>query len=164
MAVGPLDPAAVGLDQRPIQADEGPAFLQSLLQDLVQGRGPVRDDIDGFVQVPVGGGDADARIPRQCVQVGVFLEPSQGENDSFPRGGRSLSGAGVMGLAVDGQPAGYGGQSLVWNVQGGTIGNHVESCRKCCFVVKINHSLTGLACFDATRRFPQALVALAGSW
>lgn len=58
-----------GVDQGPIQTQEGLALLAHLLEDLAQARGPLCDDLQGLMQVAVGRGQADAAVPGQGLQV-----------------------------------------------------------------------------------------------
>jgi hypothetical protein len=56
---------AHGRDERAVQAHEVPAFAQSAGQHFGQVGSVLGDHVDRLVQVPVGGGDADPRIPGQ---------------------------------------------------------------------------------------------------
>ncbi|NYS36119.1 hypothetical protein HZZ02_20825, partial [Streptococcus danieliae] len=73
-----------GVDQGPIQTQEGLALLAHLLEDLAQARGPLCDDLQGLMQVAVGRGQADAAVPGQGLQVGGLDEPAQRQHRLDP--------------------------------------------------------------------------------
>ena len=81
------------------------------------------DDLQGLVQVPVGGGLRDCAVAGQGPHFGAVLEPPQHHNGLDSGGGGPLMGAGVVSAAVGGQPAADGTHGSDGYVESGAIGH-----------------------------------------
>jgi hypothetical protein len=111
----------VGGDQRAVQTQEHHCGTAGVGDDSRQVGGVGGDDVEAFVQVPVGGGDADPGLQRQGAQVQPVAQPAQHQGDLGVHRGRPLLGTSAGAAAVPGDPAGDGLQYRCGHVQPGTI-------------------------------------------
>jgi hypothetical protein len=131
--LAPVLPFGFGRGRRdPVRGDEGAvedhvgvATGVPVGQDLVQVGGLGGEGGDGFVQVAVGGGDADPVVGGQPVYRGGVAEPAQ-DQDRVPVGGQcSSASARATTSAFGSQDAGNEPDQLVRHVERGTIIDHV---------------------------------------
>ena len=114
----------VSAHQGAVQADERLASAPEPVQDVGDIGRPLGNDLQGLMQVPVGGGLRDTGVAGQGPHISAVLEPPQHHNGLDPGGGGPLMRAGVVGAAVGGQPAADGTHSSDGYVESGTIGQH----------------------------------------
>jgi hypothetical protein len=114
---------AVGGDQRAVQTQEHHPAAASVGEDLGQVGGVGGDDLEAFVQVAVGGGDADPGLQRQDAQVQSVAQAAQHQGDLGVHRGRPLADTGAGAAAVPADPAGHGLQYRCGHIQPGTIGH-----------------------------------------
>jgi hypothetical protein len=111
----------VGGDERAVQADEGQPGGVCAVQDVVE-PGSVRGDhVERFVQIAVGGGDAQAGLGGQRAQVQAVAQPAQHEGDLGVHRAGPLRRTGSGPPPVSGDPAGHRLQHRGGHVQAGTM-------------------------------------------
>ena len=93
------------------------------VQDVSDIGGSLGDDLQGLVQVAVGGSLRDCAVAGQGPHFGAVLEPPQHHNGLDSGGGGPLMGAGVVSAAVGGQPAADGTHGSNGYVESGAIGH-----------------------------------------
>lgn len=85
---------AVAGDEGAVWDHVAHTLLLALVQNPVQVRALVGQDVDGLVQVAVTGGLGDARIAGQAAHASGFTEPAQGEERLAERAQGGVSPAG----------------------------------------------------------------------
>jgi hypothetical protein len=113
----------VGGHQRGVQADERQAGGAGSGQHVVQVGCVAGDDVECFVQVAVGGGDAQAGLAGQGAQVPAVPQPAQHKQDLGVHCADPLCRASTETTAMAGDPAGHRLQHRGGYVQAGTMGH-----------------------------------------
>lgn len=97
----------------------------ALLQGLVQVGGEGGESGDGFVQVAVGGGEADLVVGSESMDRGGIAEPAQ-HQQCLPVGGqRTCAAAGASPVSLGAQHCADIEGQLACHVERGTMGDHV---------------------------------------
>ena len=117
---------AIGTSVRS-RATNGHCSVRAVARTTCRSGALSANDVDRLVQVPVGRGERDARVPGEQVHAGRVLEPAQHEQRLRARGRGALPGADVAGAAVGRDPVGHDRQGVGGHVEGGTIGDQAES-------------------------------------
>lgn len=111
----------VGRDQRAVQAEEGQAGGARMGQHGAQGGSVRGDHVERFVQVAVGGGDADPGVCGQGAHIQTVAQPAQRQHDLSVHRADPLRRTGPRPTAVPGDPAGHRLQHRCGHIQAGTM-------------------------------------------
>src|SRR5690606_3244667 len=118
----PGDPG--GADRGAVHDHVGVPGREPLIEYLVQVRGLGGEHGDALVQIPVGGGDADAGVGGQPGDRGGIPEPAQYQHRLPPHRQGAPAAAGAAGGAFLGQQPGRVPADGLGDVEAGTIGDH----------------------------------------
>ncbi len=112
-----------GRDQRAVQAQVRPVGGLAAFQDFGKRGRLLGDHVDRFVQVAVGGRDADPGVQGQDPQLGRVLEPAQDQQRLCAGGRGALDRTGTWPAAVRCEPPRHDLQGGFGHVETGTIGD-----------------------------------------
>lgn len=113
-------------DHGAVQHEVGGACGPGCFQGVVQVGCPFGEHRGGLVDVAVGGGAADAVVGGQVGRAGAVAVVPQNQDGLLVAGQGAASLGGAAPAALCGQELGDEENGFPGDVQGGTIGDHVE--------------------------------------
>lgn len=136
----------VRFDERSVQDHVVDALGLALVQDLVQIRGLVREDVNSLVEIAVAGGLGDPGGAGRAVHAAALVEPAQHHDRLAKRPQRTRALRCPQGPAVRGEQLRDELHDVTWDVEHGNIGGQRKASGSCGRSCGENRPTRGFTC------------------